>query len=369
MLVILSLWWSYEVMRGDTRYLIPAVVVLALAGGVRQQTIVFLAPTFLFALRRVGWKRFLAAGVLGAVICLAWFIPLMTLSDGFGTYMRVMGAYNRRFQNTTSVFMGAGMQGIGRNVRKLTLYSLYGWNLALVPGLAYVARRLLRREWPQSWERPTFFLLWVGPALFFYTVVHMGQQGLVFVFLPALLLLSALGLTRFLAAQPRWLTAAATALLVLNVSIFVLAPEYPLGSGTQRLLTRATVVNSDRYYQDRFEAIERHFAPESAAILADNWHHVEHYLPEYAILKGENIHDGSPESSVQVVTPAALGLQPDAERRVIIVVFDAELSAFNQSLTSVRELSLGGGDALSYFVLSGDQSFYYGAGAFGLSEG
>ena len=47
-------------------YVFPAVIVLAIAGGVRQQTIVFLAPLMLFAFRKIGWKLFISAGLVGA---------------------------------------------------------------------------------------------------------------------------------------------------------------------------------------------------------------------------------------------------------------------------------------------------------------
>jgi uncharacterized membrane protein len=53
-LVILSVWWLYEGVRGNDRYLLPAVVALGIAGGVRQQTLVFLAPLGPFAVRRIG---------------------------------------------------------------------------------------------------------------------------------------------------------------------------------------------------------------------------------------------------------------------------------------------------------------------------
>lgn len=369
LLVIASVWWLYETMQGDYRYLYPAVTIIALAGGVRQQTIIFLAPLILFALRRVGWKRFLTAGALGAVICLAWFVPLMTLSDGFSNYMSVMSAFARRFQSTTSIFMGAGWQGIGYNARRLTIFTLYGWSLALVPSVVYAASRLWRREWPQRWERPIFLLLWIAPSLTFYTFVHMGQQGLIFVFLPVLLLLSAVGLTRLLTTQPRWLIAATAVLVALNVGIFCLAPEYPLGPGTQRLLTRDTLINSDRYYQDRFSAIEENFAPKSTAILAANWHHVEYYLPEYVKLPFEvggkwDKDKGSPKGSSRemIVSPTELGLKPDGQGQAAIVIFDPPLTAFGDSPT------LNYGEELEYFVLTEEQAFYYGSHSFGVRE-
>lgn len=373
-LVIVSVWWLYETMRGDHRYLYPAVAIMAIAGGVRQQTLVFLAPLLLFALRRVGWRRFLTAGVLGAMSCLAWFFPLIALNDGFSTYMSIAGAYSRRFLSTTSVFMGGGWWGVRRNVIKLTIYTLYGWSVALAPGVVYAIARLRRREWPKRWERPAFLLLWIAPSLIFYAIIHMGQQGLIFVFLPVLLLLSAVGWTRLLTTKPRWLIAATAVLVVLNAGIFCLVPEYPLGPGTQRLLTRATLVNSDRYYQDRFRAIEENLIPESTAILAANWHHVEYYLPRYVRLpfrvvgkweKDEGDPIGNPQGDV-AVSPSDLGLQPDDEGKVVVVVFDPTIASFNESPGLTKELDLKNGDTLAYLELGQGQSFYYGTLAFGV---
>jgi hypothetical protein len=375
LLVIVSVWWLYEVMHGNLRYLYPAVAVVAIAGGVRQQTIIFLAPLLLFALRGVGWKRFLLAGVLGAAICLAWFVPLMVLSGGLPNYMRVMGEFTRRFQSTTSVFMGGGWWGVRRNLVKLTLYSLYGWSLALVPGVIYAVARLWRREWPRRWEKLIFILLWVAPAWTYYAIVHMGQQGLVFVFLPALLLISAVALTRLLFTQTHELIVATVILVIINVGIFCLSPEYPIGGDRLRLLTRATLVNSDHYYQDRFEVIKSNFAPESTAIVAANWHHVEYYLPEYAILpfgvvgkweKGE----GSPMESHQevVARPAEMGLQLDERGQATIVVFDPYLMAFSESPASAPGLPLEHGGELAYFVLTGEQTFHFGSDSLGVGD-
>jgi hypothetical protein len=375
LVVIVGVWWLFETMQGKRHYLYPAVAIVAIAGGVRQQTIIFLAPVLLFSLRMVGWRHFLIAGALGTVICLAWFVPLITLSGGFAEYMLVMDAFSRRFQSTTSVFAGGGWWGIGRNVRKLTPYTLYGWSFALVPGVIHAASRLWRFEWPQSWEKPIFFLLWIAPAVIFYTFVHMGQQGLIFVFLPALLLLGAVGLSRLLATRTPWLMAAMSVQIAFNVGVFCLLPEYPLGLYRQRLLTRATLVNSDCYYQDRFSAIEESFDPESTAVLAANWHHVAYYLPEYVRLpfdivskweKGAGNPKGNPEETI--ATPIELGLKLDSLEQAAIVVFDPDLMMFTDSLISMRKLPLEHGGDLDYFVLTGEETFYYGPHSFGIGE-
>ncbi len=231
LLVIVAAWWLYETRHGRRRYLFPAVAALAMAGGVRQQTLIFLAPLTLLALRKVGWRRWLLAGLLGGLLCLVWFGPLMVLSGGILNYMEISGAFTERFQRATSIVMGAGWPGLQRNLIKLGLYTPYAWGAALLPAVLWAGQLLWQRAQPQNWAKMVFLVVWILPALLFYVFMHMGQQGLVFVFLPALLLGSAAGLVYLTAQRPKALVGAASILVVLNVGVFCFAPEYPLGPG------------------------------------------------------------------------------------------------------------------------------------------
>jgi hypothetical protein len=202
----------------------------------------------------------------------------------------------------------------------------------------------------------------------------MGQQGLVFVFLPALLLWGARGLTWLLrkASRPT-MVAVTTVLLAINIGIFCFVPEYPLNTDRVRLLTRSTLVNSDRYYQDRFEVIKSNFAPKSTAILAANWHHIEYYLPEYVHLPFSvgskwEVDEGRPtgRSREVIVTPIELGLQLDNQGQAAVIIFDPDLMPFNKSSSSARELPLRHGGELKYLVLTGEETFHYGSRSFGV---
>ncbi len=374
LLVVVSVWWMYKTMRGDYRFLYPAVVALALAGGIRQQTLIFLAPVFLFAVRGVGWRRFLIAGILGGIICLGWFIPLMILSGGLSTYMEIVGDFTERFQRTTSIFLGAGWWGVQRNLIKLTLYTTYAWSLAALPAVVYVVLQLRRRQGQLGWERSLFLFLWMIPALLFYALVHMGQQGLVFVFLPALLLFSAYGLTNWLSQKPRWLAVTAIVLVTCNVTIFYWLPEYPFGLERQRFLTRNTLTNSDHYYQDRFKTITKNFNPQSTIILAANWHHVEYYLPEYSTLSFNigskwEIDAGVPTNKteeIRIFSSTDLGLRLDAKDQAHIIIFDPELVAFNQTPDLETSLPLPHGGQMQSMELGPQQRFYLGIDSFGL---
>jgi 4-amino-4-deoxy-L-arabinose transferase-like glycosyltransferase len=377
LLIIVSVWWLYQTMRGDDRYLYPAIVVLAITGGGRQQSLVFLAPLLLFALRRAGRLRFLKAAALGLVICLGWFIPLITLNNGFFNYMWVMGEFSRRFDDTTSVLAGAGWWGLKRNLIKLTLYTLYGWSVAITPVIIYAAAsRWWQIAWRRHREKAIFLCLWLTPPLIFYIFIHMGQQGLVFIFLPALLLLSALSLTQWLKFHRQWLITITTVIVIFNIGIFCFAPEYPLGPDTQRLLTHATLVNSDHYYRDRFEAIEKNFPSETTAILAANWHHVEYYLPNYTKVpfglgsKWEQ-NAGIPlneSKEPQSLTLTELGLQFNDNGQAIVVIFDPNLANFNRTPEQVKKLPLPGGDHLDYMTLGLNDHLDVGPTSFGLTS-
>ncbi len=139
-MVLLSAWLLWRVREGDRRMVWPAVVTLGIAGGIRPQTLVFLLPLALYAVARVGVARLVGAAALGAAVCLAWFLPLTVSVGGVGRYLEVMSAFSGRFQQTTSVLMGAGWKGVVYNLRKLVLYTFYGLASSLLPGFHSAAR-------------------------------------------------------------------------------------------------------------------------------------------------------------------------------------------------------------------------------------
>lgn len=339
-MVIFAVWLLYRVRRGDTNLAVPAAIWLALAGGFRPQTQVFLAPLAIYAGWRLGWKRILLALAVMAVVDLAWLIPLLALSGGLSRYMEIMSAFTETFNTTTSQFSGAGAFGLARNLTKLSMYSLYGWGLAVI--LAAVGfwsvlarartagvRSLISRlsKDPRTW----FFILWIVPVVAYYTLIHMGQQGLVFVFLPALLLLSAVSL------PAAWLRLPAVRLglavmLVLSGSIFLFAPANPLGNESLKLLTHQTLTQHDAFYQQRFAALTPEaYPPEHTLILSSEWRFPQYYLPDYAyepytIGARWEISEGQPTLGDTLVRdPAEVGVSPDANGSLALILFDPDL--------------------------------------------
>lgn len=371
--IILAAWLLYRVMQGETRYLIPAMVVLAVAGGIRQQTLIFLGPVSLFSLRKVGWKKFALALLAGGVLSLAWFIPLVALSGGLASYIHIVNSFSNSYQSFTSVTLGAGIQGLRHNLAKLIPYTLYGMFLAAVPYVLLVQRRFRQALANEGWEKWLFLALWALPAIGFYIFIHMGQQGLVFVFLPALILFGAYGL-KYLIENNRRYVWAVPVVAALSMAFFIFTPEYPLGSASQRLLTRQTLANSDAYFQGRLAAIQNRFDPATTLILAANWHHVQYYLPQYRVLKFHVSDTGNADDMVRMTvttdnlqaTPEQLGLKGAALQKVTLVLFDPILSANNTTSEAPQIVQIPGTTPLAYYELNPNDVILINNAAFGV---
>ncbi len=278
MLVAVSL--LFEISEGRTRWLWWTVVFLGLVGGFRQQTLLFLLPLLLYSTRRAGWRQWLLMLGLGTAVSLTWLFPLLAYSGGLRAYLEGSSAYSQAFFSTTSIFTGAGWEGLRQNIlQKLLPYTLYGLSGALLLLAMIVLRwKQTRRLIGVNFQ---FLLAWVVPALSFYAFIHMGQQGLIFLFLPALMLVSAVGC----AAVIKQSAVIVAALVVMNAAIFLFLPEYPAGESRLRLLNAATIHNSDRYWSERIQAIRESFGPQNTLLVSSNWRHVQYYLPEYPLAR------------------------------------------------------------------------------------
>jgi len=351
-LVILSVLMLYKVHAGESRYDIPSVIILAIAGGFRPQTLVFLLPLTIFSFRKIALRRFIGLGFIGAIICLIWFVPLVYSTNGIANYFTVMQTYNERFQATTSIFKGAGAFGIKRNLTKLSIYTIYSLAGSL-SGLLFVPT-LLRKKTELRWSEFLFLLIWIIPSVLYYLLIHMGQQGLVFTFLPALFLVLASLIKNALGEKENRLIFVVSMICVINAIIFLFVPEYPLARNSQRFLTLDTLNNSDNYFRQRFDAIRSNFSPDTSLLFASNWHHLEYYLPEYNVTHFDvgskwEINEG--EVNTGDTFKVAVG-ETGEDKMVYVILFDPELDQLKSSEDELSRIPLAGHKFLQYFKLS-----------------
>ena len=288
---ILTAYLLYQAWGGRQGYLLAAAPILAVAGGIRPQTVLFLGPLCLLGAARARPRVILAAAGLLAACSALWLAPLLWLAGGCGRYLEVASAFSQAFhyweptyrllRGDASAFLTGGA--------KLVSYAGYAVGLAALPPLAYALRSRMAARTLVVDPRARFLATWITPAALFYLFVHMGQQGLVFAFLPALLLLGAgssaalLG-ERYL-GRVNLLVAFAALTVALHAAVFILAPEHLSGPIGQRLLTWSTIRNLDSRYLGMVSTIRAEFRPERTILVGADWRHAGYYLPEYRLVR------------------------------------------------------------------------------------
>ena len=273
------------------------------------------------------------------------------------------------FNSSTSVVSGGGFLGIVRNLRKLTTYTLYGWGFALLALLAGVVNTLQRTKQPSQKSQRTdtwlFLVLWILPSILYYTFIHMGQQGLVFVFLPALFLFSAQAIASVRTSrQVRWLFP--LVLILGNCLVFLTLSTFPLGPSSVKLLTVDTLRQHDRDLQDRIVTIRKDFDPDTTLIVSSDWRFVQYYLPEYRFTPFELIAHGEESAGMPKPGETILLDCPDDINRSVrgtdcaVVFFDEMLNPWltnNGRGNLVRMPSAGN---LLWIEMSADESVQLG---------
>lgn len=346
---------SWRVWHGERRTALVLAVWLALAGGFRPQTLVFMFPLAFVACLRLPFRWMFGTAVVLGGTTLAWLIPLFALSGGIATYFAILSGYSEHFNRSTSVFLGAGWSGIIYNLDKLIRYTLWGWALGVVPALLGIW--LLRRpvgDALRSWYI-WFLVLWAAPCLLFYTLIHMGQQGLIFVYLPILLLISARAGVA-LAERWRWGTALVVACVLANALLFILAPAYLL-PGRFKVLSHATIVEHDALIQGQIDAV-RSDLPADAVLLSDAWRFPQYYTPDVPLVPYE--YNAAGTNIVKVDDLSFI------EQATALAWYEPVLDQANHNPERTAVLGDHNGVRLRVLQRNADEQFFVSAEGFGI---
>ena len=276
--------------RRDDRVWLSACI-LGVAGGFRQNTMVFLLPLWTIAVWRFRWRKVILAVVVLALTCASWLLPMMALTGGVERYWEAVGAAGQGIAEESSLFGGEQIAINGARLMAFVWYALLVGLLPLVLGVWHWGRNHLR-QWSLWLREPRaqLFFWWIAPSLVFYVFIHIRQPGHSFTFMPALLLLTAAAIdqvTRWVGEQ--WHRAVRTGLIVgvvsVNILFFLAAP--PALFNSPRLLFSTpswrSIQAQDSYVGERVRAIRAHFVPQRTAVLATgrSFRYPDYYLRDY----------------------------------------------------------------------------------------
>jgi Protein of unknown function (DUF2723) len=310
--VTVLLAWAALRMEEGRRPFLLACALFALAGGLRQSTLILLAPLFLFGLWRTGRKGrltaglFLGGGALGAVLAAAWFVPLCLAAGGYRAYQRISSEHFKVLLPQTSILYGAGVGALAHNVEVLTKWALQGivagtvallilWIATprqVVPGLRLLASRL------------PFLLAWALPPMLFFALFHITKAGYTLVHLPALLAILAVAAAPALAADRRRTIAGTLLAAALGAGLFLFGsdrrPDQPrLWAVVRHEFNRGALAEYESALDALLAAVRRYPPGETALATVElsgtgpsgadgflySYHrHLQWYLPEYPVL-------------------------------------------------------------------------------------
>lgn len=346
---------STQLLAGRRQYLYPSALILGIAGGIRQSTLLFMFPLWLFSIRKLSLKRVALAVLLLALVVGAWLVPMVVLTGGVDRYLGLS-----RGTDVVGESSLLDPRQVVFNAARIGAYGFYGLLLGGIP-LAYSVLRGLRALPASARDRRAQVIaVWVIPSLLFLIFVHIRQAGHIFVFLPALFLLVGVGMVRISHAlvervwspSKRQLQAGETVmsrrgratlmagvilLLATNTLFFLAAPPYLLGIERTVLHTPSfrSIRSQDRYLSEAVGYIRGNLPPEKTVILAGgfSFRQPDYYLPEYTIVRYSDE-------------------ELDAVDRSYTTVLFGQMEVWGPE--GAERVLLSGGDALVYIPASGE---------------
>ncbi len=192
----------WRIFKGDHKYIWLSVIALGIAGGIRQNTIVFLFPLWLFSVKGVPIRKIIVSlGLLG-VVCLLWFVPMVWMTGGWNAYNEAFREYWMFVIGYLPVFYWGWA-----SFKIFSLSLFHHIILALGVGfilLCFTVYSIIRRRQLKYLERSKvlFFGFWIAtPVLFYLTILyHPACFGYVLILLPALCIITTAAI-RYISAE------------------------------------------------------------------------------------------------------------------------------------------------------------------------
>ena len=125
---------------GRAGFVLAAAIVLGVSAGVRPSSLVFLAPLFLFSLRKATPKgRWIGLAALFLTL-IAWFVPMIAASGGVNAYFGALASLWGMVPSKETVFNSSPANSIARAFVIIFIYLLTFGAASLAPLGALVAR-------------------------------------------------------------------------------------------------------------------------------------------------------------------------------------------------------------------------------------
>ena len=290
--VVLALWWAMK-RGGGWGDAVTIGGLLAVVGGVREQSVLGLAPLVIFVFWRS--KRAFAAKLAVATLVavglgLLWFVPMVRTSGGLRTYMEIV--HLNTANSVSGSLLGNFLEVRLRNVANITGFC---WN-GLVLGAAILIAALLHRafrmtvEQKRTWDSQhalglVVLAIWIVSMMILGVVIATDQPGHVLSYLPGWFVLVGAVVASL---KGKWQRVATISVVCgVNVVAFVAWPPQWDGVFFKMARTAREIAEHDTQLSRLVATIRRSYSPKAVVIghaaefFLYGVRHFQLYLPEY----------------------------------------------------------------------------------------
>ena len=276
----------WRMRKGKEVYLWISALVIALAGGFRQVTPVFLFPLWMYSAKDMPIRRIVLSFCLIIIASLSWFFPMLRMTGGWEPYYGAFRELVTFHAGNATVFEKGWSVWKSYSVT-LFHFVVIGVGVGIFP-LALSSYMLFRQRRLEVLDREQslFFSLWAIPSTLFYLLVfiHPANPGYSLVIMPVFFLLTAQSLAFLCVDLKRFWKKnlyhlLAVILVLLNAAWFL--------RSTSPFSYRG-ILEHKRELISVLDGI-RTFPPESTAIFVAKpsvffgYRHIMYYLPDYRV--------------------------------------------------------------------------------------
>jgi hypothetical protein len=221
--------WKIHVHHNE-RTLFFLAILMALSGGVRQNTPIFLIPLVIYACRNVPKPSLLRATLTFVAASSVWFAAMIIATGGWFAYLDAFRELWRFNTGHNSVFeVGIGrLFFYGRTIRDFIVFGIGGGVAVWIFTLYVMVRQ--NQLVNICKDKLLFFAVWIAPPFLFYLLIfiHPANPGYVLVFTPPLFILLAksvcfLHLELSVRLHRQWDLIVTILLVGINLYIFLLS--------------------------------------------------------------------------------------------------------------------------------------------------
>jgi hypothetical protein len=269
----------WRIYCGTARSILPAAIVVGIAAGFRQSSLLLLCPLLLFSLGSTNRKR--AAGGIGALLLtlLAWFIPMLRITGGTA-YLSSLTSLWIAVPSRGMIFNSSVVNCVARAGAIVCIYFLCFGCAAILP------LGSIRGAPTVDPRKKIFTLVWITPGLLFFTFIYLkfvNSGYLLVLFPPVCAWMGFWASTWFANLRLR----GAVKLLVIggciltNSAVFLFAPVYCSYGAVRRF---------EMEIESVIKILPQLASPAETMIVGFDSHflgyrHAGYYLPDYLTLQ------------------------------------------------------------------------------------